>query len=124
MKDIIKRAEQGERIILVFPNFEVLRHEFRTVADEHLAGCEVHISEKRLMWGSTGGFIGFMSVQEDPERLRGYDSDVVFMNDSLYMASNKFVDMAEIRAAMYHRRRAAKEMQPKQQKYVDNFFGC
>lgn len=109
MKDVIKRAEQGERIILVFPNFNVLRHEFRTVADARLAGCEICISEKRLRWMS-GGFIGFMSVQEDPEMLRGHDVDVVFMTDSLYRASDKFFEIAENRSAMYHRRRESKEM--------------
>ena len=100
MKDIIKRAEQGERIVVVYPSYRGARWAFEQVPE----GCKAYAHS--LQWRfSSGAVIMFVSVQTDPDKLRGLDADVLFMDGAECDASQRFLDIAEERASMYRQRR-------------------
>ena len=100
MKDIIKRAAQGERIVVVYPSYRGARWAFEKVPE----GCKAYAHSLQWQFPSAG-VIRFMSVQTDPDKLRGLDTDVLFMDGADCDASPRFLGIAEERASMYHRRR-------------------
>jgi hypothetical protein len=99
MKDIIKRAEQGERIVVVYPSYRGARWAFAQVPE----GCKAYANSLQWQFHSMG-VIRFMSVQTDPDKMRGLDSDVLFMDGAEYDASPRLLDIADERASMYRQR--------------------
>ena len=100
MKDIIQRAEQGERVVVVYPSYRRARWAFEKAP----VGCKAYVNS--LLWQfPSSGAVWFLSAQTDPDKLRGLDADVLFMDGAECDASPRFLDIANERESMYHRRR-------------------